>query len=150
MVVLRLFAVASIVAATASSPALAAPQVEAPWTRPAAEGGTAAGFMTLRNPDETGDALVAVASPLAKTAQMHQSSLSGGMASMKQLDRLALPPGAVVTFAPGGYHLMFVGLKAPLKTGDSLPATLTFASGAKVKVSFVVSVGPPAAGHQHH
>ena len=67
-----------------------------------------------------------------------------------ELERLPLPAGASVTFAPGGYHLMFVGLTKPLKAGDTVPATLTFASGAKVKASFVVGLAPPAAEHHHH
>jgi hypothetical protein len=144
---LALTAVASLVIA---SSAQAAPQVEAAWTRPAAQGQTGAGFMTLRNPDAKADALVAVESPLARAVQIHQSSLTGGMASMKQLPRVELPAGGAVTFAPGGYHLMLLGLAKPVKAGDAVPATLTFASGAKVKVSFVAAMGPPAAAHDHH
>lgn len=69
---------------------------------------------------------------------------------MKPLARVAVPAGGSVTFAPGGYHLMLIGLTKPVKTGDAVPATLTFASGAKVKVSFVAAMGPPAAGAHHH
>ncbi|WP_068877281.1 MULTISPECIES: copper chaperone PCu(A)C [unclassified Phenylobacterium] len=130
--------------------AQAAPAVEAAWTRPAAQGGTGAGFMTLKNSGAKADALVAVSSPLARTVQIHQSSMSGGMASMKQVARVAVPPGGSVAFAPGGYHLMFLGLTRPVKTGDAVPATLTFASGAKVKVSFVAGMGAPAAAGSHH
>lgn len=144
---LLLTTLAALALATAAH---AAPKVEAAWTRPAAQGGTGAGFMTLKNPDAKADALVAVTSPLARTVQMHQSSMSGGMASMKQVARVAVPPGGSVTFAPGGYHLMFLGLTKPVKTGDAVPATLTFASGAKVKVSFVAAMGPPAAAAHHH
>jgi copper(I)-binding protein len=146
---MRIFLAAAATLALASA-AQAAPRVESAWTRPAAQGGTGAGFMTVSNPDAKADALVAVESPLSRQVQIHQSSMGGGMASMKQLARLPLGPGAAVTFAPGGYHLMFVGLKAPLKTGDVLPATLVFASGAKVKAAFVTRVGPPPAGHAHH
>lgn len=144
---LALTTFAALALATAAQ---AAPQVEGPWTRPAAQGGTGAGFMTLRNPDAKPDALVAVESPLARQTQIHQSSMSGGVASMKMIPRVALAPGAAVTFAPGGYHLMFIGLTRPVKAGDTVPATLTFASGAKVKVSFVAGMGPPAAGHHNH
>jgi copper(I)-binding protein len=143
-------ALAAIAAFSLASAAHAAPKAEAAWTRPAAQGQTGAGFMTLKNPDAKPDALVAVASPLAKVVQVHQSSMSGGMASMKEVIRVAIPAGGAVTFAPGGYHLMFVGLTKAVKVGDTVPATLTFASGAKLKVSFVASIAPPAGAHEHH
>lgn len=138
-----------LAALSVASAAHAAPRAEAAWTRPAAQGQTGVGFMVLKNPDARADALVAVESPLARTVQIHQSSVSGGMASMKQLGRVALPAGGEVAFAPGGYHLMLIGLTKGVKAGDAVPATLTFASGAKVKVSFVAGMGPPAA-HAHH
>lgn len=140
----------TLAALAVATAAQAAPKVEAAWTRPAAQGGAGAGFMTLKNPDAKPDALVAVASPSARTVQIHQSSMSGGMASMKQVARVAVPAGGAVTFAPGGYHLMFIGLAKAVKSGDVVPATLTFASGAQVKVSFVAAMGPPMAeGHRH-
>jgi len=142
-----LVAIAALAVATAAQ---AAPQVQDAWSRPAAQGTTGAGFMTLANPDAKPDALVKVETPLARQVQIHRSSMKGGMASMQQLERLPLPAGARVTFAPGGYHLMFVGLTKPLKVGDTVPATLTFASGATVKASFVVAIAPPAAEHHHH
>jgi copper(I)-binding protein len=40
---------------------------------------------------------------------------------------------------------MFLQVSRPLKVGDTLPATLTFASGAKVKAAFVVGLAPPTA-----
>lgn len=145
--VLQIAAVAALAVAT---PALAAPQVQAAWSRPAAQGTTGAGFMTLTNPGKAADALVAAHSPLAREVQIHQSSMKGGMASMAKVGRVPTPPGARVTFAPGGYHLMLMGLTKALNVGDTIPVTLTFASGAKVKASFVVGMGPPVAGHAHH
>ena len=148
MVVLRSVVLAGALAL--ASTAHTAPRAEGAWSRPAAQGTTGAGFMTLTNPAAKADALVAVATPLAREVQIHRSSLKGGMASMQRLARVPLPAGRRVTFAPGGYHLMFMGLTKPLKAGDALPATLTFASGAKDKVSFVVGIAPPADPHAHH
>lgn len=148
MLVLRTVAAAAAIAA--ATPALAAPQVEAAWSRPAAQGTTGAGFMTLANPDAKPDALVGAQSPLAREVQIHQSSMKAGIASMQRLDRVPLPAGGRVTFAPGGYHLMLMGLTKALKAGDAVPVTLIFASGARVKASFVVGSTPPAAEHHHH
>lgn len=148
MVVLRTLTVAAALAL--ASPVLAAPKVEGGWSRPAAQGTTGGGFLTLVNPDKSADALVSATSPLAREVQIHQSSMTAGVASMQRLSRVPVAPGGRVTFAPGGYHLMLMGLTKPLKAGDAVPLTLTFASGAKVQATLVVGTGPPVAGHHHH
>ena len=147
---MRMLVVAAVIATATGAPALAAPQVSTAWSRPAAQGTTGVGYMTISNPGKAADALVAVESPLARSAMIHQSSVSGGVASMKMVTRVPLPAGGKVTFAPGGYHLMFIGLTKPLKAGDTLPATLTFSSGAKVKAAFVVGLAPPVATPHGH
>lgn len=132
-----------VIAVLAAGATLAAPMVTGAWSRPATAGATGVGFMTLRNPDRTADALVAVESPLAARVEIHRSSLSGGMAMMQMSPHVPLPVGGGVTFAPGGYHLMFLNLSRPLKLGDRLPATLVFASGARIKVRFGVALAAP-------
>jgi Uncharacterized protein conserved in bacteria len=148
MDLLKIGLAAGVVLGTAG-PAVAAPQVSAAWSRPAAAGTTGAGFMTLANPGKAADALVAVESPAARAVEIHRSTMSGGVSSMQRLNRVDLPPGGRVQFVPGGHHLMFMGLKTALKTGDRLPATLVFASGARVKADFEVRVSPPATAHHH-
>jgi copper(I)-binding protein len=147
---MRLPILAALAAASFATAAQAAPQVSAAWSRPAAEGTTGAGFMTLTNSGPAPDALVSVESPWAKDAQIHHSSMTGGVARMQRVARVEIPAGGTVTFAPGGYHLMFMGLGRALKTGDRLPATLSFASGAKVKAQFVVGLAPPVDEHAGH
>ena len=68
---------------------------------------------------------------------------------MQSVASTPLSAGGRVTFAPGGYHLMFLGLKRPLKVGDSLAATLVFASGARVKTAFAVGLKAPGNDHHH-
>lgn len=140
-------------AIAASAAAAAAPQtppqVTQAWSRPAVAGSTGAGFMTLANPGKAADALVAAQSPAAKTTEIHRSSMAaGGVMKMEKQARVAIPAGGTVVFAPGGYHLMFIGLTRTLKAGDKVPATLTFASGVRVKTEFEVRVTPP--GSHHH
>jgi copper(I)-binding protein len=55
--------------------------------------------------------------------------------------RIPLPAGGEVRFAPGGRHLMLIGLKRPLHPGDRVPATLHFASGTTLHVDFAVGTG---------
>lgn len=132
----------------------AAPTIEATqaWSRPAVAGGTGAGFFTLTNRGTAPDALVGAESPLARKAEVHRTTMAGGVMKMAKVERVAVPAGGKVTFAPGGYHLMLFGLTRALTAGDRVPTTLTFASGVKVKVDLVVGAGAtaPAMDHSHH
>jgi periplasmic copper chaperone A len=146
---LRSSALALTLALVAAAPAFAAGvRVEGAWSRPAVAGATGAGFMTLIGGDRE-DALVAVQSPFARKAEVHRTEMQSGVMRMQKLDRLTVPKGARVTLAPGGHHLMFIGLSKAVKSGDVVPATLIFASGAKVQAQFKVGLSAPVAGHAH-
>lgn len=140
---MRTVAWATLAAMVIASTAQAAPDVLAAWSRPAAQGTTGVGFLTLENPGARPDALLSVETSGARQVQIHQSSVSGGMASMQMVSRVPLPAGSRVTFAPGGYHLMFLGLTKRLQIGDSLSATLVFASGERIKARFWVGISAP-------
>lgn len=151
---LALFAAALLTApAHAASTRLGGLEVAQPWSRPAAAGTNGAGFMTVTNHGKTADTLKSVESPAAEKVEMHKTSMANGVMSMKRLDAgLPLAPGESVSFAPGGYHLMLVRLVRPLKTGDVVQATLTFASGARLKVQLPVRASAEAGdmGHMDH
>ncbi len=117
-----------------------------PWSRPAVAGTNGVGYMILANHGRAADALEKVESPLAGRIEMHSTSMAGSVMSMKKEDKVAVPAGGQTTFGPGAYHLMLIGLTRTLKAGDQVPATLSFASGAKIKVAFAVSsgIGPAA------
>lgn len=125
-------------------------QAASPWSRPAAAGGTGAGYLTLVNHGPA-DALVGVETPVARKVEMHASTMSGNVMRMSQDVRVAIPAHGQVVFAPGGRHLMLIGLTRPLKLGERAPAILRFASGASLKVEFVVTASAPEAhtGHAH-
>jgi copper(I)-binding protein len=137
--------------AQASSYTVGALSAVEPWSRPAAAGTIGAGFLTLANGGPQADALVAIETPAAARVEIHQSSMAGGVSRMAKVGQVAVPAGSRVVFAPGGYHLMLMGLKTPLKPGQTFPATLTFASGRKLAVAFTVSdgMGPPKATRHH-
>ncbi len=66
-------------------------------------------------------------------------AMNNGVMTMRPLDKgLAIEPGKTVKFAPGGYHLMLMDLKSPLKQGDKVPVTLEFEKAGKVKLSLDV------------
>lgn len=123
-------------------------EVVAPWSRPAVAGGSGVGYLVLANRGRSPETLVKVESPAARTVEIHRATLTGGVMSMAAQDRVPIPPGGSVSFAPGGYHLMFLGLTRSLKPGDRLPATLVFANGRRLAADFAVGTGagpPPGA-----
>jgi copper(I)-binding protein len=103
------------------------------------------GYLVIDNHGRNADALVGVETPIAARVDMHAMSMAGGVMRMQKVASVALPPGGEAVFGPnGGYHLMLMGLTKPLNVGDKVPATLTFRSGARLKVAFSVSVMPPS------
>ncbi len=149
---LLILAASLTLAGPAAAKGTGAVKVMSPWSRPAVAGSNGVGYMVLANPGRAADALTRVESPIASRVDMHSSTMAGGVMSMQQEDRVAVPAGGQTTFGPGAYHLMFMGLTRTLKPGDAIPATLTFSSGAKVKARFAVSagMGPPAMSGMAH
>jgi hypothetical protein len=151
---MRTFLIAATLAAAPAAVAAAAPPVAVTqaWSRPAAAGMTGAGFLTLINRGKAAQSVVGAESPLARRVEIHRSSMDGGIMRMRAETRVAVPAGGQVTFAPGGLHLMLVGLNRSLNIGDRVPVTLALAGGGKVKAELIVGTGPPApaSAHQHH
>ena len=146
---MKLLASLALTLAVAGTAQAAQPlSVSGAWSRPAVAGTNGVGYLVVANTGKA-DALVEVESPLAAKVEMHSSSMAGGVMSMKKEDRVPVPAGGKAVFGPGGYHLMLIGLTKTTKAGDQVPATLTFASGAKLKAAFKVQVSPPAAAHSH-
>lgn len=131
-----------------AAPVLAASstvEVSQAWSRPAPQGGNGAGYAVISNRGTTADTLVAASSPVAARIEIHESMVMGGQAMMHpRPGGLPVPAGATVALKPGGWHMMLMGLKQPLKAGDRFPATLTFRKAGKVTVQFSVQTTAPA------
>ena len=110
----------------------------APWVRGTVAGQSVTGaFMELTSSTDT--TLVGVESPVAKSVELHTMEMSAdGMMKMRPLERLLLPAGKTVTFAPGGYHIMLTDLHQPLKAGAKVPITLIFEDAQKKKQTLQV------------
>ncbi len=118
--------------------------ISQPWSRATPTGAkVASGYLTIANKGTTPDRLLGGSSDAAAKVDVHEMASNGGVMTMRALDDgLALPPGATVTLAPGGYHLMLNDLKKPLKQGDGMPVTLKFEKAGDVAVTFnVLGVG---------
>ena len=119
------------------------------WGR-ATPGGAkvAGGYLTIENKGSTPDRLIGGTVDVAAKVEVHEMATKNGVMTMRQLDSgLTIEPGKTVKLAPGGYHLMMLDLKSPLKKGDQLPVTLEFEKAGKVTVSFdIQGVGAPGPG----
>ena len=118
---------------------------------------TTAGYLVIENSGKSGDRLVSAACACAKMVMIHKTEIKNGMASMKALDGLDIPAGGRAELAPGGAHLMIMGLKAPVKAGAMVNMTLTFAKAGRVTVPFKVMDKPsgdmggmPGMDHSQH
>jgi len=118
------------------------------WCRPSPNGAKAGGcYVTLTA--ATDDRLTGGATPRAAELQVHEMKTENGMMKMAQLtEGLPLPAGQAVGLAPGGNHLMLIGLTAPLVAGETVPLTLKFASAPEVTVQAAVRQ-PAMAGMDH-
>ena len=121
-------------------PALAAPAVTVtnPWMRALPGGLPAGGYFTLHNPTAKTLTLQAASSPACGILMLHKSDTMGGMASMANVDTVAVPAGGTLDFAPGGYHLMCMQPKASLTPGSKASVTLVFVGGDKITTEFAV------------
>jgi copper(I)-binding protein len=124
------------------------------WSR-ATPGGAkiGGGYLTIENKGAAADRLVGGSADVAGKLEVHEMDMNNGVMTMRPLDKgLVIAPGKTVKLAPGGYHLMLMDLKGPLKQGDKVPVTLEFEKAGKVKLAFdVEGVGAkgPAAGDSH-
>jgi copper(I)-binding protein len=128
-------------------------KVEGGWARATVQGQKATGaFMKLTSPQAT--RLVAVSTPVAGVAEVHEMKMDGSVMQMRAIPALDLPANKAVELKPGSYHLMLMDLKAPLMKDSSVALTLTFkdAKGVETKqqVSVPVSTGMPQGHDQGH
>ena len=125
--------------------------VEQPWSRATAAmvGGA---FVTLRNNGAVADRLVKVSSPLAERAEIHETKVENGMATMRPVDGVEIKPrGGSVQLKPGGLHVMLMGLERPLKEGERIKLTFTFERAGAIEVEArVEKAGASASGAHEH
>lgn len=114
---------ATLVALAAIGPALAQTTVTDAWVRGTVPQQKVTGaFMHLKSAQ--GGKLVSAATPAAGMVELHSMSMDGSTMRMEAVPHVDLPAGTTVALQPGGYHVMLMDLKAPLKAGDTVPLTL--------------------------
>jgi copper(I)-binding protein len=123
--------------------------VTSPWTR-ATPGGSkiAGGYLKITNNGNSADRFVGATSDVSDRVEIHEMSISDGVMKMRPLPNgLEIKPGETVELKSGGYHLMFMDLKQPLKPGDTFKATLQFEKAGPLEVNFNVNALGAAGGN---
>lgn len=139
----------ALVLAACGAPALWAQSVDVQnaWVRATVQGQMATGaFMTLTS--QEGGKLVGARAPVAGVAEVHEMAMDGGVMKMRALKAgLDLPAGKAVELRPGGFHVMLMDLKVPLKVDTTVPLTLLFKNAkgveSQVEVKLPVRQTPP-------
>ena len=122
LLALALFAVSLPVAADVS--------VTEAWARATVPGQKVSGaYMKIQSDADA--RLVAASSPAVPRVEVHEMRMDGDVMRMRELKAIELPKGKTVSLAPGGYHLMLMNLKQPIKAGELIPLILTIESGGK-------------------
>ncbi len=117
-------------------------QLEHVWSRATMGGRVGVVYLTITDSGAP-DALTGAASPVAAMAELHKSFDDHGIMKMRPVPTLPIAPGHPITLAPGGYHIMLMGLKRDLKPGDSFPITLTFAKAGPITATATVGWRQP-------
>ena len=121
-----------------------------PWTRATpATAQTGGGFLTITNKGTTPDRLISARSTASDKVEVHEVKMDGNVMRMRELEKgLEIPAGATVMLKPGGYHIMFVGLKAPFAKDTKVPVTLVFEKAGSLDVELAVeALGTSAPKH---
>jgi copper(I)-binding protein len=121
-----------------------------PYARFTVPGQTAGGgFLSVENRGAA-DRLVGAGAPVCDRVELHTMHMEGDVMRMRQVDGIDLPANKTVELAPGGHHLMLMGLKAPLKVGDKFPLKLHFRKAGEVTVEVQVEAPPPGRDDPKH
>ncbi len=112
-------------------------RVENAWARPSPmAAGNGAIYLVIVNPTDQADRLVAAASPAAEHTELHETVNDGGVMRMEpRPEGFVVEPKSIVELKPGGKHIMLLGLKEPLETGQEIQVTLTFEKAGEITVT---------------
>jgi len=121
------------------SPAGSEIKVDNVWARATAPGQTSAAvYATIKNEGGTGDRLLAASSARAAHAMLHEGAMENGIARMRMVERIDLPPGELIELKPGGGHIMLTGVAEPLNAGQDVTLRLRFEKSGEIAVPVTI------------
>ena len=109
--------------------------VERAWARASPKDApNGAAYLTIVNNGTESDRLIKASSTVSENIQFHEERTENGIAKMRQLEAIEVPPGATVKLKPSGVHLM-MQLRRQLKQGEAFLLTLNFDKAGAVEVT---------------
>jgi copper(I)-binding protein len=140
LIAAALFATVMMVPAQAEDIMAGGLKLSAPWARATPKGASVGGgYLSITNAGKEPDRLIGGATDVASRVEIHEMTMDNGVMKMRKLaNGLEIKPGQTVELKPGGYHVMFLGMKQPLKQGEHFKTMLEFAKAGKVDVTFMV------------
>ena len=124
---------------TGAAQAADAPTIRASngWLRVLPGDLPAGGYVSFENVSDRAVSIVGATSPDYASAMIHRSSTDGGMGRMEMVASVPLPPKGKVAFSPGGYHVMLMDSKHPVKPGDTIAVTFELSDGGTLPVTLL-------------
>jgi periplasmic copper chaperone A len=123
-------------------------RIENPWARATVPGAAVGGgYLVIRNNRAAPDRLVAATSPASARVEIHEMAMEKDIMRMREVKSVEVPAKSAVEFKPGGFHLMLVELKAPLRKGDKVPVLLRFEKAGEIKVELSVEARDAQGAH---
>lgn len=93
-----------------------------------------AAFFTIANNTDKNIELISVKSDVAERTELHNHVSEDGLMKMRPVEKVVINAHDQTALQPGGYHVMLLGLKAPLTEGENINITLYFNNGDEVKL----------------
>lgn len=113
-------------------------EVSKAWMRPAAQGGNGAAYFLIQNRSDGADELTGASSEVARAVELHESKMEGDVMQMHHAMSVPIDGNTSLEFAPGGWHVMFIGLNRDLNVGDQVELTLHFRDHEDITVTVPV------------
>lgn len=137
--------ITGLLALTATAWAQTTVKVEDAWVRGTVATQKATGAFMRLTPS-TNARLVEAKSPVAGVVEIHEMAMENDIMKMRQIPGLDLAAGRTTELKPGGYHVMLMDLKQPLKGGEQVSITLVFEDDAKKRFTQEIKAPVTALG----
>jgi copper(I)-binding protein len=136
-------ALAAVLGLALALPAAAEVKATDGWARATPPGAkVAAAYITLTNTSDAERKLMKIISTVSDEVTIHRTSITEtGVARMWPMAVLAVDADTTLRLEPGGLHVMFNALKAPLVAGQKVPLTMKF-DGGEPEFTLMLEVRP--------
>jgi periplasmic copper chaperone A len=99
---------------------------------------TGAIYCSIMNRGTADDRLLSISTPAAASAMIHETTVINDVMKMRMLETVLIPAGKTVELKTGGTHVMLMGLKAPLKRGETVEMEFVFEKAGVMRVEVPV------------